>query len=286
MSFVEDSVSIIIVTYNSLPLFRDCLDHLKAATVDLDCEVVVVDNNSSDHSASAARHVFDGAEVLTNNRNLGFAPACNQGAAAASGEYLLFLNPDLLIDSDAIRRLKAAISSVDKAGAATGRLRFPDGVFQPNCRHFPTVSNLFFSRGSVLSRLLRKTSFYTLEDYGQIRRVPAVAGTMLMIRSELFRALGGFDERFFMYMEDTDLCYRADRAGYANYYVPEAGAVHLWAQGSKTGRVRRNRMHHQSVWKYFRKHRAGALSTYLLPVILPVNLFLTTVFGSASPGKR
>ncbi|MDH4157172.1 MAG: glycosyltransferase family 2 protein [candidate division Zixibacteria bacterium] len=286
MSFVEDSVSIIIVTHNSLPLLRDCLDHLKAATPDLDCEVVVVDNDSSDHSASVARHVFGDAVVLANNRNLGFAVACNQGAAAASGEYLLFLNPDLLIDSDAIRMLKAAITSTEKAGAVTGRLRFPDGVFQPNCRHFPTVSNLLFSRGSVFSRLLRRTSFYTLEDCAQARRVPAVAGTMLMVRSELFRALDGFDERFFMYMEDTDLCYRIDRAGYANYYVPDAGAVHLWAQGSRAGRVRRNRMHHLSVWKYFRKHRAGALSTYVLPIILPVNFILVTMFRSASPGKR
>jgi GT2 family glycosyltransferase len=261
VSFVEDSVSVIIVTYNSLPVFRDCLDHLRAAAVDMDCEIVVVDNNSSDHSASVARHVFDGAAVLTNNRNLGFATACNQGAAAARGDYLLFLNPDVLIDSDAIRLLKAAIKSTDKAGAVTGRLRFPDGVFQPNCRHFPTVSNLLFSRGSVLSRLLGRTSSYTLEDYGQLCRVPAVAGTMLMIRSELFRALGGFDERFFMYMEDTELCYRIDRAGYANYYVPEAGAVHLWAQGSKTGRMRRNRMGECAVDIRVTAHPSGQFSS-------------------------
>jgi hypothetical protein len=117
-----------------------------------------------------------------------------------------------------------------------------------------------------------------LGDFKEVTTVPAVAGTMLMIRNELFRLHRGFDSRFFMYMEDTDLCYRMHRAGCRNLFVPQAGAVHKWGKGSKTGRFKRNWMHHVSVWKYFKKHSFGIFTILVLPFLLGGNLLLVTIF--------
>jgi GT2 family glycosyltransferase len=126
---------------------------------------------------------------------------------------------------------------------------------------------------------------YTLDDSATPMEVEAVAATLVVVRRELFDQLGGFDERFFMYMEDTDLSYRAHKAGYHNVFLPMAGAVHQWAKGSEAGRVRRLYYHHRSVWKYFGKHFPGVASMIMLAPMLFVNFLLTAVFGTRQSGK-
>jgi len=225
------------------------------------------------------------AVILSNKKNRGFASACNQGADYATGEYLLFLNPDLELDRTAITELIATASSEDKAGAVTGRLRFPDGRFQANCRQFPTPGNLFVSRGAAFGRLFGAKG-YSLEDDTDTVRVPATAGTMLLVRKDRFESVGRFDQRFFMYVEDTDLCYRLEQAGYYNYYNPKAGAVHNWERGSSASRVRRAWYHHWSIWKYFLKHQANGFSLVLLPLLLLVNFVLVTIIPGARRSRR
>jgi len=278
--FIKDKISVIIATHNSLPLLENCLASLKKGLSSLVNEIIVVDNNSHDHSPTMTRQMMPEAVVLTNNKNTGFASACNQGASKATGEFLLFVNPDLEIDLDAVEYLKKVFTANEKAGAVTGRLRFGDGSFQPNCREFPTPGNLLYSRGSVLSRLLGQKPVYTLGDYKETTKVAAVSGTMLMIRNEVFYSTGRFDERFFMYMEDTDLCYRLHLADYDNYFCPDAGAVHNWGSGSSAGRFKRNLWHHGSVWKYFLKHFPNGFSVVVLPVILMFNFLLLLIFPS------
>lgn len=286
MSFVKDRVSIVIVTFNSLPVLDRCLVSLKASLNGNSHEIINVDNRSSDESASMVRKHFPQAKIFVNSENLGFATACNQGAKNATGEYLLFLNPDVMVDSNGIERLVETFKSWKDAGIASGRMRFPNGSFQATCRNFPRFGNMLFSRGSVFSKLISHDSVYTLPDYDVITPVPAAAGTMMMVKNDLFSTVGGFDKRFFMFMEDVDLCLRLGLRGHANYFVPSAGAVHLWGSGSKAGKLKRNWYHHRAVWQYFRKHYPNAFSLFVLPFVLALNFLLVTILPVPQPANR
>ncbi len=281
MTSPEPQVSIIVVTHNSLPALTLCLDSLVEEMLSIPCELIVVDNASEDASRDEVAKRFPRARIIANDSNLGFAAACNLGAKKATTEYLLFLNPDVQIDQDAVGKLQQVLDSRRDAGLVAGRMRFPDGQFQATCRRFPTAGNMLFSRGSVLSRLFgrgEQSSRYTLLDYAETTEVPAVAATMVMMKRKLFEDAGGFDTRFFMYMEDTDLSLRVSQAGYVNFFVPSAGGIHVWGQGSKAGKSSRRWQHHWSVWKYFLKHSPNGFSLIVLPAMLLLNLLLSMLF--------
>ncbi len=281
-----DIVSVIVVTCNSLPSLDGCLAGLLRAVAAIDHELLVVDNNSTEDPSPLVRSHFPDARVQVLKKNVGFATACNRGARAAKGMFLLFLNPDVVLDSGAVSSLLAALKSYHKPGAVAGRMRYPDGGFQPTCRRLPTIGNIVFSRGSVLSRLFGRNTLYTLPDYEETTPVPAVAATVMLIRRSLFMLMKGFDQRFLMYMEDTDLCKRLSTLGYVNLFVPTAGAVHDWGRGSDAGRTRRSWLHHNSMWKYFLKHLPNGFSLLVLPLILTVNFLFTLVIGTLQRSGR
>ena len=281
MSDTSSQVSVIIVTHNSLPALTGCLKALESAADELLFELIVVDNNSSDAGIGAVKDRFPKSKIVENKTNRGFAAACNQGAKEASGDFLLFLNPDVQVDPEAVRLLVETAGTTDRAGLVSGRLRNPDGSFQASCRQFPTIGNMIFSRGSVFSRWFgpdQESARYTLPDSPKTTEVPAVAAALVVINRELFITMRGFDERFFMYMEDTDLSFRLHLADYHNLFVPTAGGVHSWGAGSDAGRIRRLRYHHWSVWKYFLRHFPNGFSVLLLPLLLAVNFCLKALF--------
>jgi GT2 family glycosyltransferase len=252
--------------------------------------LIIVDNASTDASLEEVERLTPSAHVVRNDRNVGFAAACNQGAEVARGEYLLFLNPDVVLDTGSVSILVAETQAHPKAGLISGRLRNPDGSFQATCRRFPTIGNMVFSRGSVLSRLLGRAESesgrYTLEDFAQTTEVPAVAATFVLIRRNLFDEIGRFDTRFFMYMEDTDLSFRLHLHDRVNLFVPSAGGTHRWGEGSGEGRIRRLWWHHHSVWKYFLKHIPNGFSVVVLPILLASNLIVQILFGARSRRER
>ncbi len=282
-----DSLSIIIVTFNSAGPLIECLRSLPDAAPEITQEIIIVDNGSTDEIAAVVAKVCPEAALIQLEKNRGFAAACNVGASKARGEWLLFLNPDCVLDPGSVRRLIAAMRRYSNVGLATMRLRNPDRSFQANCRNFPTVTNLLFSRGSVMGRLVweklsSKATVYTLPDYSDVTIVPAVSATAMGVSRRLFQALKGFDERFFLYMEDTDLSYRAYLHKRQNIFVPEAGAVHGWGSGAEGGKVFRAWHHHQSVWKYFLKHQPTGFALIILPAILMVNFLLVCLL----PGRK
>ena len=288
---VSHSISVVLVTSNSLPALDDCLACLRPELASTGATLVAVDNGSSDGSPDHVASAVPGAVVIRNQRNRGFAAACNQGARAAAGSHLVFLNPDVCVDPGALETMEQALAVHPESGLVSARLRGPDGAFQPSCRQFPTPANLWRSRGSVLSRWWRGGEGYTLPDYPEATRVPAVAATFVMVRRDRFEAVNGFDERFFVYLEDTDLSFRFDRSGRPNLFVPSAGATHLWGHGSSAGRLRRACLHHASMWKYFQKHHAGSFSLLVLPLLLIANLVVTALLpkpaeSRAAPGGR
>jgi len=271
-------VSVVVVTHDSLPALTGCLNALARAIVNTPCELIVIDNASQDQTVAEATRSFPRVRVISNTLNVGFARACNQGAEVANGEYLLFLNPDVELDANAIAALLTATKSYSSAGLVSGRLRNPDGTFQATCRKFPTIGNMIFSRGSALGGMLSSPNSrggrYTLSDFQKTTEVPAVAATTVMIRRALFAEAGGFDKRFFMFMEDTDLSLRLYQLGYRNLFVPSAGGIHHWGKGAQAGRTRRMYYHHVSLWKYFLKHFPNGFSVMLLPLLLLANLLL------------
>ncbi len=257
LSSSDPTLSVIIVTHNSMPLLKDCLSHLKEALGSRGGQVIIVDNCSSDHSATVAARIVPSAEIITNRTNVGFGAACNQAAGMAKGEFLLFLNPDLLIDSDAIDKLIEVVAPEERIGLAGARLRKPDGRFHPTCRRFPTIENMLYSRGSALSRIFRsQAASYTIGDQNETTIVEAVGGTAALIRRKTFEKMDGFDERYFMFVEDTDLCYRLNENGFVNVFVPQAGGVHFWGQGSRTGLMKRLYFHSISIFRFFEKFPA------------------------------
>jgi GT2 family glycosyltransferase len=269
-----------------MPALRDCLESL-SQSLSGSHELIVVDNRSTDSSVEQIETSCPGARIIRNPRNVGFAAACNIGAQEASGDYLVFLNPDVRVDEGAIEQLQSAWERHKHAGLAAARLRNPDGSFQPTCRKLPTVGNMLFSRGSFLSSFFARKgegtgALYTLPDYAVTTVVPAVAATFVLTGRTMFNRAGGFDSRFFLFMEDTDLSLRLGYKGYDNLFVPSAGGVHLWGQGGKAGRITREWHHHVSVWKYFLKHLPNGFSVVILPLLLSLNFLLVC----ATPARR
>jgi N-acetylglucosaminyl-diphospho-decaprenol L-rhamnosyltransferase len=244
-------------------------------------EALFVDNASANDPTEQISRLLPGGRVVTLAQNNGFGAGCNAGVKESGGEYLFFVNPDVILDPGCIEELMRVLDARSDAWATTGRMRNADGSFQSTCRELPTLSNIFGSRGSALQILRRKNNKsrklkteYTLPDYQEITAVPATAGTALLIRRETFDKLGGFDERFFMFMEDTDLSAEIHARGGKIYFCPQAGAVHYWGGGSPSSALNRSRWHHVSVWRYFRKRVPGLLSTLALPLALGANFLL------------
>ena len=190
----------------------------------------------------------------------------------------MLLNPDVVVEPSAIGQLYEALAKKGSEAIVVGRLVGRDGRFQAICRRYPSLKGLLFSRGSVLSRIMRREGTYTLPDYEEITSVDAAAAAMMMIPRRMFDTLLGFDESFFMYMEDTDLCYRAQQAGAATWYVPAANGRHHWGHATGRYRFRRIFWHHRSTWRYAVKHRFPLPSLIVLGGMLAVNCFLSLGF--------
>ena len=267
-----------VVTFNSAERIESCLKALSGEIEAVGGEIIVYDNGSQDSTIRAIEAGYPQVRLIRSSKNIGFGAACNQAAAEAESEYLLFANPDFIIDRGALAVMIEDMIKLPEAGAIAGRMRHPDDSFQPTCRKLPTTNNIFFSRGSVFGGRSGRNG-YTLGDFDTTTAVPAAAATCLLMRRDFFLSLKGFDERFFMFMEDTDLCLRMAAAGKKVYFEPEAGGIHHWGKGSAVSSFRRQWYHHMSVWKYFLKHYPNGFSLLLLPIALMINLLLKSVTG-------
>ena len=209
------TVSVIIVNWNAGPALDACLTSCVAGAADR--EIILVDNASTDGSVAAARARHPGVRIVETGSNLGFAAGANRGAAAAGGEVLVFLNPDARVAPGALTGLVDALGFTPGVGIAGGALRDERGRWQPGWARFDPLAHLVLDTtpGRLASRFRRGP-----------HRVDWVYGTFMAVRRDLFRQLGGFDARYFLYGEDIDLCYRAAQLGARTIHVPAARAVH------------------------------------------------------------
>ncbi|CAH0497928.1 glycosyltransferase family 2 protein [Novosphingobium sp. CECT 9465] len=228
----DHEVTVIMVSYNTRELTLTALETLFANAGNVSMRVVVWDNASHDGSADAVAAHFPGVELIRSDDNVGFAKANNVIAASAESEWLLLLNPDTETHPGAIENILRFGKANPRAGIVGGRTVFPDGSLNiASCWNTMSVWSLFCS-ATGLSRLFSNTTFFNPEGIGgwkrdTVRQVDVVVGCFLLIRTELWKQLDGFNPRYFMYGEEHDLCLRAARLGYRPMITPDAQIMHL-----------------------------------------------------------
>lgn len=219
-------VSLIILSYNTEKLLKDCLLSLQK-NLSSEYEIIVVDNASSDGSVKMIQASFPKVKLIENNENAGFAKGCNLGAKEARGEYLFFLNSDITLTTDPIPFFIETIIKDKENGVVGGLLQNTDGTLQRSYGKFYTLKNLF-----LMLFLGEKHEVRRFNSQVTVK-VDWVSGGCLFTRRSLFEKLLGFDEQFFMYIEDMEYCYRVHHAGFSVLVNPEVRVTHL-GQGSSS----------------------------------------------------
>ena len=218
------NLSIVIINWNSREYLEKCLESLSRQRLGSDCEIVVVDGASYDGSDEMVRDRFPEVHFVQSPENIGYGRCCNLGARAARGKYLLLLNPDTELKPGSVGALLAALESRPKFGLAGARLTDPDGSFQHSSTHpLPGIFNTVFDCSFVRHLMWRASGRSQKKSPFSVH---AVSGACMLVRTALFRSIGGFNPRFFMYGEDVDLCQRVREAGYRICHVPMAEVVH------------------------------------------------------------
>ena len=251
-------VSAVIVHYETPELLERCLVALREST-GVTVEAIVIDNASRGFEPGQVVDRFPGATVISNDSNLGFAAAANQGLRKAHGRYLLLLNPDAIVEPDTLATMVRYMDEHPDVGCATARLVMEDGRLDLACRRsFPTPIRSFY-RLSLLSRLFpRSTRFgqynLTYLDERQETEIDSPCGAFMMVRREVVEQVGLLDERYFMYGEDLDWAWRIKQAGWRVMYVPLATALHVKRAASRKTRPRTIRAFHESMRIFYADH--------------------------------
>ena len=263
----------VVVNYESGPSLARCVDDLAACGL---ATVVVVDNGSTDGSLEAGIAAAPGIEVVDPGVNLGYGTATNRGAAASTSEFVLVCNPDLEVPADAVETLADALDR-DPGLALVGPLiRTPSGDRYPSARQFPSMIDAaghamlgIFAPGNRFTRSYQRSELdATGADASGIGTVDVdwVSGACFLVRREAFEEVGGFDESFFMYLEDVDLCWRLERAGWRVGYVPAAEVTHLQGRSTDRHPYRMILEHHRSLLRFAARSSTG-WHRALLPLV-------------------
>ena len=258
----------VVVNYESGSLLTTCVADLRRAGID---EVVVVDNGSVDGSTVAAQAAVEGLDVLVPGSNLGYGAAANRGVAATTAPLILVCNPDLEVPAAAVAALATALDA-DSARALVGPLiRTSTGERYPSARQFPSMID---AAGHALlgifapdNRFTRNYQRSELDGAAvEIRTVDWVSGACFLVRRSAFEQVGGFDESYFMYAEDVDLCWRLGHAGWRVMYAPTAEVTHVQGQSTNRHPYRMIVEHHRSLLRFASRSSKGWRAA-LLPLV-------------------
>ena len=256
------TLSTVIVSFNCREHLLRCLESLREEARNVACEVIVVDNASTDGTVEVVRHRYPEVDVVPSTRNRGFAWASNRGLERARGDHLLLLNPDTVVPSQALARAVRALEERPEVGMLGCKLVRPDGTLDKACkRGFPTpLSSLYyFSGASRVAPRSPRFAQYTAGHVGEDETalVDAVNGAFMLVRREALDIVGLLDERYWLYMEDLDWCYRFSQHGWPVLYWPEVEVIH--AKAGSSGHPRRwraNYAFHRGMWLFYRTHYA------------------------------
>lgn len=281
-------LSIIIVSWNVRDLLLQCIQSIFDSETVSTFEVWVVDNASTDGSPYQIKKQFPQVHLIENLNNVGFASANNQAISACEGKYILLLNPDTRVYAGAFDHLVQFLDAHPTAGAAGSRLLNPDGSLQASCFPFPTLGREFwrlFHLDKILPLALYRQDVW---DINQPRQVDVVQGTSIILRRTALDQVGLLDESYFVYTEETDLCYRLHKAGWSLYWVPTSRVVHYGGQSTRQIAQQMFVSLYRTKTQYFRKHY-GKTTAWLYRVILffaSLIRLILNIFSFLQPRER
>lgn len=258
----EPLVSVVAVCTNESEELRNCLDSVYSNGWSDHIEVVVVDNASTDQSSRMVREHFPPVRVVANRYRHGFAFNANRGVRQSRAELVLLTNSDVEIPPKSIDRLVEFMEQRPDVAVCGPRIVYTDGRLQHSCRRFPSLPAILMRKIAPFYRLFprRYLTNYLMLDWVHDRAadVDWVSTCCLMLRRSAFEAIGGFDERYFLYCEDVDWCFRAHEHGWRVVYFPEAFVVHRAAHASRRSFLNRNAVIHlRSMLRFWTKHRVN-----------------------------
>lgn len=255
-------LSIVIVNYNVKYFLEQALLSVRSACQGLEAEVWVVDNNSVDESVPMVQAKFPEVKLIANTGNPGFSIANNQAIRQSTGEYVLLLNPDTVVEEDTFEKCIAFMDAHPEAGALGVRMIDGSGAFLPESkRGFPSPWAAF-CKTAGLSRLFPRSRLFNHYHLGyldefEVHEIEVLAGAFMFMRRSVLDEVGLLDETFFMYGEDIDLSYRIIKGGYKNYYYPETSIIHYKGESTKKGSLNYVRAFYQAMIIFARKHFEG-----------------------------
>jgi GT2 family glycosyltransferase len=261
-------VAAVVVNYNSGSELERALRSIADELTGVRWEGVVVDNASADESAKAVA-AFAPVRLLRNSENVGFGRGVNQGVRATTAPYVLIMNPDCRLVAGAMATLRAELDCHDGCAIVGPRILDPDGSIQGSARGDPDMLTGLFGRTAMLRRHLpflpvarRNVVVDDVIRSGEPSMpVQWLSGACMLARREAFEAVKGFDDRYFLYWEDADLCRRLRARGYHVRYVPGASAIHRVGHSTRTARIASIRAFHDSAYLYYATHVAPAASS-------------------------
>ncbi len=271
-------LSVIIVNWNTKDLLCQCIDSLTQTLKKIDTEVFVVDNGSIDESVAVVRQKFPEVRLIENPDNMGFARANNQAISLSSGEYLLLLNPDTQVKDETVLKMLSFMDAHAKAGLVGAQLLNADGSKQNSIANFPSLATELLNKS--LLRWLFPEKFPGKEwDYFGPIEVDSVIGACMLVRRETVEQVGLLDEEYFLFLEETDWCYRMKKAGWKIYHIPQAEILHFQGKSAEAEKGKARIEYYRSRYHYFRKNR-GSFQSSVLFIGSIIKLSVELVFAT------
>ncbi len=287
-------LTISIISYNTKDLLKGCLNSIYQNAEKIDYEIIIVDNNSSDDSVNMVKEEFPRVKLIVNKENVGFAKANNQAIKRSKGRYILLLNSDTVVISDAITKMVNFMDTHPEAGVVGCTKLNPDLSVQSSVTVLPNLWTVFFRFfrfkrllpspkqrrfvGKFFGPILGKTigsylGWYSDNNTTEAKSVDFVTGACFLIRRDAVDDVGLLDENFFMYLEDDDWCLRIKQKGWGIYIYPDAQIIHYVGENIRSTLDTFSLEHCRSRYYYFEKHH-GRIVTFLLRLIIVSALIL------------
>ena len=255
----------------------DCLNSIYETVKDIDVEIYVVDNNSTDGSQAAVKNGFPDVKLMENETNTGFGYANNQALRIMQGRFAVLLNSDAVLKENSVKRLLAFMTTTPRAGIAGVQLLNDDGSRQNSIDNFPSTETEIFNK-SILRFFFSGKYPSKNRSYQDPIEVDSVIGACMMVRKEAMDDVGVFDEDYFIFLEETDWCFRMNKKGWKVFHVPDAEVFHLSGHSKKRTPWRSQIEYYISLYKFFKKNRTQA-SYLTLRVLKPCKIFINLILN-------
>jgi GT2 family glycosyltransferase len=264
------------VSWNSKEYLLPCIASIFETTKRIPTEVIVIDNHSSDGSGPEVKKTFPGVHLILNEKNSGFARATNQGLKESQGRYVLLLNPDTRMKEGAIERLLSFMETHSKVGVSGGQLLNRDGSKQNSIANFPSLATELLNK-SLLRWMFPKKFPGKERNSLEPIEVDSVIGACMIVRRDAMERAGFLDEDYFLFLEETDWCYRMKNAGWKVYHLPQAEAYHYQGQSAEREKKKAKVEYYRSRYHFFKKNR-GEFQWSILLIGLVLRLAIELIF--------